>query len=143
MTDPLLPERTQRRPWPLVALAGVSWLPAAAGDLPKNWGSNGDSIIMWCLALIVTLLPLTMPSPKAFRRSSLIIGWLQFGTEIIYSLSFLLIPLPFFVAISPAGVLLLLASRKTGGRTRTTAGTLLAATPFILFFSSGGPAWLG
>ncbi|MFF2078480.1 hypothetical protein ACFVXG_27450 [Kitasatospora sp. NPDC058162] len=117
------------RPWPIVALAGASWLPlwAVARDY-----ADGKAVAIWLLLLVLTLLPLPYGDPVVFRRTCLTIGGLLLATEFVLSLPYLLLVLPFFIAFFPAGVLLLLAGWRRGGRVRTGLAAVLGAFPFVI-----------
>ncbi|MBD0689596.1 hypothetical protein [Streptomyces sp. CBMA123] len=117
------------RPWQLVALAGASWLPpwAVAGR-----DVNGEIVAIWLLLLALTVLPLSYRDPRAFRRTCQTVGGILLGLEIVVSIPFLLLVLPFLVAFLPAGAVLLLAGWKRGGPVRTGLAAVLTAFPFVV-----------
>ncbi|MFD8708556.1 hypothetical protein ACFV1W_39245 [Kitasatospora sp. NPDC059648] len=133
MTGSLAARRAESRPWGLAAWAGASWSVYAVGYVTGEAGADGETLVMWCLAGFSTLIPLAVPGRRGFRAACLVVGWLQFGIEIMFSLPFLLIPLPVFVAVCPSGVVLLLAGRRNGGPIGKVIGVLLCLAPLALF----------
>ncbi|MEU8514691.1 hypothetical protein AB0C76_24290 [Kitasatospora sp. NPDC048722] len=114
----------------LVALAVVAWVPVAVRGLHDGAGAG-----YWGLfsALIgTTASPLALPGGPVFRNACLAVGWLQFGIEIVLSVPFMLLAVPWFVFVFPSGVVLLLASRRGRGTVGTAVPVLLAACPILL-----------
>ncbi|MGW2248632.1 hypothetical protein ACWCXH_00300 [Kitasatospora sp. NPDC001660] len=139
MTGSLASRYAEPRPWGLAAWAGASWLIYAVAYVTGEAGADGETLVRWCLAGFSTLIPLAVPGRWGFRVACLVVGWLQFGIEIMLSLGFLLIPLPIFVAVFPSGVVLLLAGRRNGGPIGKVIGVLLSLVPLVLFlFVWGG-----
>ncbi|MEE1786570.1 hypothetical protein PUR71_27250 [Streptomyces sp. SP17BM10] len=126
------------RPWGLAACAGASWLVYAVAYLTGHAGADGQTLARWCLAGFSTLIPLGVPGRWGFRVACLVIGWLQFGLELLVSLPWLLAPLPVLVGFFPSGLVLLLAGRKNGGPIGKAIGGLLSLAPIVLFFTVWG-----
>ncbi|MGW2373071.1 hypothetical protein [Kitasatospora sp. NPDC001683] len=117
----------------LVALAGVAWLP---------WAVAGRGETGWYWVLVggffgLTVLPLAVPREPVFRRACLTVGWLQFGIEAVFSIPYVLIPLPVFVFALPSGVMLLLTGRRNRGWVGTVTAALLVAGPIGLLADGG------
>ncbi|MGA5822959.1 hypothetical protein ACPC54_34495 [Kitasatospora sp. NPDC094028] len=122
------PGRRARR---LAALAGASWLPGIGAALRSD-DRNAIAVCLLLAFALVTLLPLATPSIIDFHHRCLVIGWAMLVLQIAVSLPFALIPLPVFVLYLPAGVLLLLAARCTGGIPETVVAAMLTAVPYLV-----------
>jgi hypothetical protein len=131
MTDHAVSQPADR-PWPIVVLAGATWLPACLLPLLKHTPPDGQLIAAWGALLGLTLLPLALTRAAAFRRACLVIGAVGLAVEFILSLPFFLIALPFFVALCPAGALLLLAGWKKPGPARTTIAAVLGGLSLLV-----------
>ncbi|MFE2415044.1 hypothetical protein ACFXDE_42640 [Kitasatospora sp. NPDC059408] len=131
------PDRDRVRPSArvLVALAVVAWVPFVAEGLHYP-ASPGYWALLFTLVGL-TALPLVMPGDPGFRITCLAVGWLQFAIEIVLSVPFLLLAVPFFVFVCPSGVVLLLASRRNRGTVGTAMPVLLAACPILLLAHGG------
>ncbi|MFD8080873.1 hypothetical protein ACFV4F_04145 [Kitasatospora sp. NPDC059722] len=126
------------RPWGLAACAGASWLVYAVTYATGHAGADGETLTRWCLAGFSTLIPLAVPGRWGFRVACLVVGWLQFGLELVVSLPWLMMPLPILVGFFPSGFVLLLAGRKNGGPIGKAIGVLLSVVPIVLFFTVWG-----
>ncbi|WP_369185732.1 hypothetical protein [Streptomyces sp. Y1] len=124
--------RAGRRARLVATLAGASWLPFAAAALPAATSGFWHGVGLFALVIALTLLPLIAPSRALFRRWCLIIGWVLLVLQAALSFPFAFIPLPLVVLYLPAGVLLLLAARRTAGVAVTVVASVLTGVPYLV-----------
>ncbi|MFH8383843.1 hypothetical protein ACH4E7_23320 [Kitasatospora sp. NPDC018058] len=117
------------RPWPIVVLAGASWLPSWTITAPDV---NGSLLTIWGLLIALTLLPLCVRGDTAFRRVCGTFAAILLALETLVSAFTLFLYLPALVAFCPAGVPLLLARWNTGDTTRTVLAVPVATLPFLM-----------
>ncbi|MFI6151097.1 hypothetical protein ACIBCA_00165 [Kitasatospora sp. NPDC051170] len=120
----------------IVFLAGLSWAPFGVQTLTEAWG-NPPLLAVEGMLITLTLLPLAYSDRIRFRRTTLTVGWLFSGIQILFSAPWFLIPLLFWVPIMPAGVLLLIAAGRRGFTTRLVVAALVAALPYVWLLGWG------
>ncbi|MFF2078478.1 hypothetical protein ACFVXG_27440 [Kitasatospora sp. NPDC058162] len=125
--------RRADRPWPIALFAAATWV--------QPWVTNTHHINPWLIALwlvlgALTALPLLIADPVRFRQACLTVGGLLLGLEVLISLPFLLIILPFYVALFPAGALLLLAGWRRRGPARGILTAVLLVVPCLMAVTS-------
>jgi hypothetical protein len=121
------------RPWPVVVLAGATWLPCWA---VLRDDTTGVGLTVWGLLIALTLAPLCIRDGRAFRRACQIIAALLLAIEFLVSIPTMLLALPYLLVLCPAGWVLLLAVWNTGPVTRTIIGIALAVIPFSVGFAT-------
>ncbi|MEV7596062.1 hypothetical protein AB0O91_01570 [Kitasatospora sp. NPDC089797] len=132
MTVRLFAFRTDRL-WPIALVAAVTWV--------QPWVLVGFSaawwlVALWALFLTLGAVPLAIADPLRFRRTSLVIGGAVLGTQVALAVPYLLIPLPFVLALFPAGLLLLLAGGKRCAPARGLLAALLLVIPATTAFTT-------